>query len=324
MFKVIKNFTYCSMRFPRGIPEYTSIEYNGNMMILGKSDGTFEVRMIDSGIMYQKSAHTDAIFVVVFNHDRTLFATGSRDGSAKLWEISEDGKTIRCVATLNATKYGVTSLAFNCDSSFLVAGGSSDEDASVWGISRDSDGRLVVSHIMNITITEDPNNYVYSIAFHPTDPDIVAIGFGDGRIKVVGLFNHRFACMNILSGHASSVSSLAFLQDGTGLLSGSDDGTVKIWRDICDTQRLVETIGTPNKHNSSYDVATRVNTMALDRTTNTIAIGKSNRFIEFWKLSSNGGASRLIKTIQKSGNIRSVGFSGGTFFSLGDDEIRIE
>lgn len=321
MSRIIKNFTYCSMRFPCGIPEYTSIEYNGNMMILGKSDGTFEVHMIDSGIMFQKSAHTDAIFVVVFNHDRTLFATGSRDGSAKLWEISNDRKKIRSV-TLKATEYGVTSLAFNCDSTLLVAGGSSDENATVWRISRDSDGRLAVSDIMNIT--GDPNNHVYSIACHPTDPNIVATGLGDGSIKLFGLFRRRFTCMNILSGHASSVSSLAFLQDGTGLVSGSHDGTVKIWRDICDTQRLVETIGTLNEHNCSYDHAIRVNTTALDRTTNTIAIGKSNRVIEFWKLSSDGGASRLIKTIQRSGNIRSVRFSGGTFFSIGDDEIRIE
>lgn len=294
--------------------------YNGKTMILGKSDGPLKVHMIDSGIMFQKSAHIDAIFVVVFNHDGTLFATGSRDGSVKVWKIS--GQLIECVATLNATEYGVTSLAFNCDSSFLVAGGSSDEDASVWGISRDSDGRLTVNHIMNIT--GDPNNYVYSIACHPTDPNIVAIGLGDGSIKIFGLFRCRVTCMNILSGHASSVSSLAFLQDGTGLVSGSDDGTVKIWRSIYDTQRLVGTIGTPNKDNCSYDSAIRVNTIALDRTTNTIAIGKSNRVIEFWKLSSNGGASSLIKTIQRSGNIRSVGFSGGTFFSIGDDEIRID
>lgn len=321
MFTILKNSTYCSMDFPCGITIYTSMEYNGNMMILGKSDGTFEVHMIDSGIVYQTSAHTDAIFSVVFNHDGTLFATGSRDGSVKVWRISKDRKTIKSV-TLKATKYGVTSLAFNCDSTFLVAGGSSDEDASVWGISRDSDGRLVVSHIMNIT--GDPNNHVYSIACHPTDPNIVAIGLGDGSIKIFGLFRCRVTCMNILSGHASSVSSLAFLQDGTGLVSGSDDGTVKIWSRIYDTQRLVGTIGTPNNDNCSYDSAIRVNTMALDRTTNTIAIGKSNRVIEFWKLSSNGGASSLIKTIQRSGNIRSVGFSGGTFFSIGDDEIRID
>jgi WD40 repeat protein len=323
MFKRLKNSSYCSTRFPLGIPEYTSMAYNGEMMILGESDGPFKVHMIDSRIMSQKSAHSDAIFVVVFNHDGTLFATGSRDNSAKVWEISRDGQTIECVATLDASKYGVTSLAFNCDSTFLVAGGSSDEDASVWGISRDSDGLFVVRHIMNIT--GDPNNYVYSIACHPTDPNIVATGFGDGSIKLFGLFRCRFTCMNILSGHASSVSSLTFLQDGTGLVSGSNDGTVKIWRDMHDTPRLVETIGTPNKDNCSYDAAIRVNTMALDRTTDTIAIGKSNRVIEFWKLSSDGGASSLTKTISRPDEeILSVGFSEGTFFSLGDKLIQLE
>jgi WD40 repeat protein len=297
--------------------------YNGEMMILGKSDGTLEVH-IDSGIVFQKFAHTDAIFGVVFNHDGTLIATGSRDGSTTVWKISADRQTISCVATLNASKYGVTSLAFNCDSTLLVASGSSDETATVWRISRDSDGLIVVRHIMNIT-EEDPNNYVYSIACHPTDPNIVATGFCDGSIKLFGLFESWVTCMNILSGHASSVSSLAFLQDCTSLVSGSDDGTVKIWSGIYETQRLVGTIGTPNKDNCSYDDAIRVNTMALDRRTDTIAIGKSNRVIEFWKLSSDGGASSLIKTISRPDEeIRSVGFSNGTFFSLGDKRIQLE
>lgn len=318
---LFKNSSYCSMEFPLGITDYTSIACNGKMIILGKSDGPFKVHMIDSGIMSQYWAHSDAIFVVVFNHDGTLFATGSRDNSAKVWEIS--GQTIRCVATLDASQYGVSSLAFNCDSTLLVAGGSSDETATVWRISRNSDGLLAVSHIMNIT--GDRNKHVYSIACHPTDPNVVAIGLGDGRIKFFGLFESRDTCMNILSGHASSVSSLAFLQDGTGLVSGSDDGTVKIWSIIYTTPRLVETIGTPNKHNCSYDNAIRVNTMALDRTTNTIAIGKSNRVIEFWNLSSDGGASSLTKTIRRTNEeILSVGFSGRTFFSLGNEQIEVK
>lgn len=324
MSKNIKNYTYCSQRFPLGALQYTSIARNQNrIIILGTSDGNFEVlsETIDP-VSY--SAHDDAIFVVVFNHDGTLFATGSRDNSAKVWAISDDGKTISCVATLDASQYGVSSLAFNFDSTLLVAGGSSDEIATVWKISHDVDGQIVVSHATNIT--EELGNYIYSIGFHPNIQNIVATGSGNGTIKLWDLSNETPACMNTLIGHRFCVSTLAFLQDGSGLVSGSYDGTVKIWRDVLNDETLsfVQTIGTPNNEDLPYDEAVRVNTVAIDHRTNAIALGKSNGIIEFWNLSSDGTISKLIRIIQETNEtIQCVGFSFGTFLLLGDREIQL-
>ena len=158
-----ENTTYCSSRFPLGALHYTSIANNKNgITILGTSHGTFEVSSKTMG-QVSYSAHGDAIFVIVFNHDGTLFATGSRDNSAKVWAISNYGQTVKCVANLNASKYGVSSLAFNCDSTLLVAGGSSDEIATVWNISRGLDGQIVVSHATNIM--DKHKNYIYSRMF---------------------------------------------------------------------------------------------------------------------------------------------------------------
>jgi len=328
MSKNINNYTYCSQRFPLGVVKYTSIARNQTgIIILGTSDGTFEVlsaETMDPDSYDSYSTHDDAIFGVVFNHDGTLFATGSRDNSAKVWAISDDGQTVSCVATLDASEYGVSSLAFNCDSTLLVAGGSSDEIATVWNISHGLDGQIVVSHATNIMA--EGGNHIYSIGFHQTIPNIVATGHSDGTIQLWDLSNETPDCMKSLIGHTFCVSTLAFLQDGSGLVSGSYDGTVKIWRDVVNdkTSSFVQTIGTPNNEDLPYDVAVRVNTVAIDHTTDVFALGKSNGIIEFWNLSSDGTNSTLIKTIRGTNKtIECVGFSFGTFLLLGDREIQL-
>lgn len=324
MFKNINNnYTYYLERFILGALQYTSIARNQNgIIILGTSDGIFKV-LSETMDPDSYSAHDDAIFVVVFNHDGTLFATGSRDNSAKVWAISDDGQTVSPVATLDASQYGVSSLAFNCDSTLLVAGGSSDEIATVWKISQDVDGQILVSNATGIM--DKFNNYIYSIGSHPTRPNIVATGHSDGTIKLWDLSNETPACMNSLIGHTFCVSSLAFLQDGSGLVSGSYDGTIKIWRDVVNdkTSSFVQTIGTPNNEDLPYDEAVRVNRVAIDHTTNAIALGKSNGIIEFWKPSDEGLAT-LIKTIRGTNEtIEDIVFSFGTFLLLGDRQIQL-
>lgn len=57
--------------------------------------------------------------------------------------------------------------------------------------------------------------------------DIIAVGlhFGD----IVTLDAITGACLSILSGHNDGANALAFSSDGTHLVSGSRDGTVKLW-----------------------------------------------------------------------------------------------
>jgi len=321
MSKYIKdNYTYCSEKFFSGVLQYYSIARNQNgIIILGTSEGIFEV-LSETMDPVSYSAHDDVIFVIMFNHDGTLFATGCRDNSAKVWAISDDGKTISCVATLNASNCVVSTLAFNCDSTLLVAGGFSDEIATVWKISHDVDGQIVVGHATNIT--EELRNYIYSIGFHPTIRNIVATGSENGTIKLWDLSNETPVCMKTLIGHTFSVSSLAFLQDGTGLVSGSYDGTARIWKRIND-EPSVQIIGTPNNEDLPYDAAVRVNRVAIDHTTNVIALGKSNGIIEFWKQSDEGLAT-LIKIIRGTNEtIEDIVFSFGTFLLLGDREIQL-
>jgi len=46
--------------------------------------------------------------------------------------------------------------------------------------------------------------------------------------------------MYLLSGHAGSVTSVGFSADGSKVVSGSDDGTVKIWN--ADSGEVIQTL----------------------------------------------------------------------------------
>lgn len=46
--------------------------------------------------------------------------------------------------------------------------------------------------------------------------------------------------MYLLSGHTHSVKSVAFSADGSKVVSGSDDGTVKIWN--ADSGEVIQTL----------------------------------------------------------------------------------
>jgi WD40 repeat protein len=39
----------------------------------------------------------------------------------------------------------------------------------------------------------------------------------------------KFKCLKTLEGHSSYVESVAYSPDGTKIISGSDDETIKIW-----------------------------------------------------------------------------------------------
>src|SRR5262249_61610685 len=73
----------------------------------------------------------------------------------------------------------------------------------------------------------------WAVPYPPANlPPHVARIFGDGRLR-----------------HTSSVNCVAFNKDGTRLVSGSKDGTVKVWdtatgRDLAHSTRHVEAVNT--------------------------------------------------------------------------------
>ena len=74
--------------------------------------------------------HSDLVRSVAFSHDSARFASGSGDGTAKIWDASSG----ECLQTLKGHSGWVMSVAFSHDSTRL-ASGSDDDTVKIWDAS---------------------------------------------------------------------------------------------------------------------------------------------------------------------------------------------
>ncbi len=70
-------------------------------------------------------------------------------------------------------------------------------------------------------------DWVRTISWSP-DGRFLASGSDDGTVKILSA--DTGATLRTLRGHTSTVLSVLFIQDGTKVLSGSSDKTVRVWR----------------------------------------------------------------------------------------------
>lgn len=168
----------------------------------------------------------NGVLSVAFHPTKPLLATGSNDNTAKLWQYSPDGATVRCIATLEGHSYWVHSVAFHPTENILATG-SRDKTAKVWRFS--SDGVLPVSCVATLN-NDEP---IFSVAFHPTK-NILAIGSSDITTKLLNFSpddkKSSFTELETLNGHTGDVQSVVFSTDGAFLATASSDNTTILWR----------------------------------------------------------------------------------------------
>jgi WD40 repeat protein len=157
-------------------------------------------------------AHTDQTYGLAFSPDERMLASGSLDGSVKLWDV-ETGTLLWSGWQTQGTVW----LAFAPDGSLLASGGF-EGTVRLW------DPKL------GTTLQELPHpGTVFSLAWSP-DGHLLASGDVAGTIRLWEIGPSRKAsCVEILAGHSSWIPGLSFAPDGNSLASASWDGTVKLW-----------------------------------------------------------------------------------------------
>jgi WD40 repeat protein/transcriptional regulator with XRE-family HTH domain len=157
-------------------------------------------------------AHTDIVITLAFSPDERTLASGSFDGSVKLWDVES-----RALLWSGWHTKGTNCLAFSPDGGLLASGGH-EATIRLW------DPKLGTS------LEEVPHpGPVLSLAWSP-DGRLFASGGFDGQIRVWERQQSGPAtCVQTPEGHSNWVRGLAFAPDGSVLASASWDGSVKLW-----------------------------------------------------------------------------------------------
>ncbi len=220
---------------------------------------------IATGVQKQVlTGHTDGVNSIVFSPDGATLASGSNDGTVRVWEVAtgqiqkiltERGGDIRMVAfspdggsLAGATSRNIylwdvatgirrqtftgsdnRSIAFSPDGG-TFASGSRDTTISLWDIATGLQKQTFTGH----------GGSVNSVAFS-LDGSILVSGSSDTTIRLWNVATGQH--LKTLVGHTRPVSSLSFSADGRTLTSGSPDGTLRFWNSL--TGEHLETQETP-------------------------------------------------------------------------------
>src|SRR5262245_661885 len=163
--------------------------------------------------------HKLTVRAVAFAPDGKHLASGSIDGSIKLWDVATGQELftrMRHTQKINPNSIpGVHAIAFSPDGKRFVTSGA-DALANLWAAVTGQELLMLKGHTGVVT----------SIAFSP-DGKRLASGSGDGTSKLWDAATGEE--LHTLNGGGVAVRSVAFSPNSQQLATGSASGAVKIW-----------------------------------------------------------------------------------------------
>ena len=163
-----------------------------------------------------QKGHELAVLVVAVSPDSNYIATGSRDKSAKLWELS----TGREVRSFLGHQFSVNSLAFSSDGKYLITG-NGDQTAKVWEVAT---GKEILS-------VHPDKERLTDVVFDPKGKFFVTVGFG--RKAIVWEFPSKKKLKEFpADGYAGSSGgiNLAISPNGEWFAIGEDNSVANVYK----------------------------------------------------------------------------------------------
>jgi len=218
--------------------------------------------------------HTSDVWGVAFSPDGKYLASGSSDGTARLWDLAT-GETVH-IFEGHAGEVG--ELQFSPDGKTLLVG--STEAAHLWAI---PSGQLVqvFSGIKGGG----------SVAFSPDGKTIVTSSFNDKNAQLwdvaTGQSLYIFKC-------DGEVIRVAYSPDGKYVLTGSVNYTARLWDP------------TTGEEIKTFVVSSGIESLAFSPDSKSVAFGTSNGKAQIWNI----GTGQLVREFSgHQGYVQGIKFS---------------
>jgi WD40 repeat protein len=205
---------------PPGRPTFAvSFSPDGHYLVTGGANQTVQVWDAKTGNpIGTLGAHDRDIQGLAFSPNGHHLASASGDGTVKIWDATRlrEKQEARRTLRARAPELGFN-IAFSPDCRRLVAGGE-ENTVKIWDVQTGQTLQILRGH----------RGDVWAAAFSPDrDGRLVASAGEDSTVKVWD--SQTGALVRSFRGHTGVVTTVAFSPDGQFLVSGSRDGTAKVW-----------------------------------------------------------------------------------------------
>nr|XP_019042589.1 coatomer beta' subunit [Kwoniella bestiolae CBS 10118]OCF21519.1 coatomer beta' subunit [Kwoniella bestiolae CBS 10118] len=198
-----------------------------NWFVSGSDDFQLRVYNISTGEKITSfEAHPDYIRCLTVHPTLSLVLTGSDDMTVKCWDWD---KGWRCVQIFEGHTHYIMALAINPKDPQTFASACLDHTVKVWSLG---------NPVPNFSLEAHEKGVNYVDYYHGGDKPYL-VTTGDDRLVKIWDY-HSKSCVQTLESHTANVSFAIFHPSLPIILSGSEDGTIKIWHSS--TYRLENTL----------------------------------------------------------------------------------
>ena len=193
-------------------------------------------------------AHSDYVRCIAVHPSQPFILTSSDDMTIKLWNWD---KAWSCQQVFEGHTHYVMQIVINPKDNNTFASASLDRTVKVWQLGSTSPNFTLEGHEKGVNAVD---------YYHGGDKPYLISGADDRLVKIWDYQNKT--CVQTLEGHAQNIASVTFHPELPIILTGSEDGTVRVWH--ANTYRLENTL--------NYGLE-RVWSVACLKGSNDVAIG---------------------------------------------------
>ncbi|KAJ4450940.1 Coatomer subunit beta' [Periplaneta americana] len=242
--QLVKSFEVCDLpvRAAKFVPRK-------NWIVTGSDD--MQVRVFNYNTLervHAFEAHSDYVRCIAVHPTQPYLLTSSDDMLIKLWNWD---KQWSCQQVFEGHTHYVMQIVINPKDNNTFASASLDRTVKVWQLGSSTPNFTLEGHEKGVNCVD---------YYHGGDKPYLISGADDRLVKIWDYQNKT--CVQTLEGHAQNISAVCFHPELPIVLTGSEDGTVRIWH--AGTYRLESSL--------NYGLE-RVWTVACMRGSNNVALG---------------------------------------------------